>query len=324
MKHQRGIIIILLALVMVFSLACGLTGSQNNSSSSDDQNSSSSSSGGDDVLNQFSTDINTQLIRTDKKNFKADQFLARSLPIEVTFNGTENAEVIMAGALARPNYTKSRTPPDQLQIYLVLKRTLPSFLIKTNSIYVNYWDMNWTVNLLDIAGNLLGTFDTSTDSLYPNYSQAFESFRDEIPDGVEKISLVVSMTKGQIGISCFTDADLNFQFPFDVLPHSPIQIHYQIFYWNEEFAEKGVMGSLRMHVKNDLSVGLSEDLMIYLLDENGKLAGVTNFYSYVESGAIDKKWDTDYLSTTYLSAIPSQALVVFNDVEICDLIVASR
>jgi hypothetical protein len=325
MRHQRGIVLVLLALVVAFSLACGLTGSQKNGSTSEGKDSSSSSSGGDEVLDQFSTDIQTPLYRQDKKNFNAEQFLARPVPVDIQFSGDAAPEVIMKGALAIPNYYISANPPEKLHIFFVMKKIQTTFLHMDISPMVYYSDMEWTIDLLDASGLILQSVQYRPESVFPNYPQSISAYLDQIPGGVARISISAVVTQRSIGITCFTDADINFQFPYDVFPHSPIQIRYALDDMTLGAApSENVVGQLRMHIKNIHNVGLIETLKIFFLDEGNNLVGWAEWNGFMEANEIEEMWDLDYLTTSYLSTIPNSALVVFEDVEICNLIEASR
>lgn len=325
MKLHHRTVFILLAAILAFSLACGLTGSQNNDSSSSNQNASTNNGGWQKVKDQFLTDIKTELYRHDKKNFKADQFLARSVPVDIQFSGDQAPEVLMKGALAIPNYYLSANPPEKLQIFFVMKQTQPTFLHMEISPMVYYSEMEWTIDLLDASGTNLQSVQYGPDSVFPNYPQSISAYLDQIPGGVARVSISSVVTQRSIGITCFTDADINFQFPYDIFPHTPILVDYGLddLYLGDA-PQENVVGQIRMRLKNIHNIGLSENLTIFFLDEANTLVGWADWTGYMEANEIEDMWDEDSLTTNYLSAIPSSALVVFGDIDVCALIEASR
>ena len=101
-----------LAVFVILSLACNLSSAAGGGGPTSDGG--SSSSGVDPKKFVASPDL--PMIRKDKSNFNASQFVARSIPVEVTFTGDATAQVVFKGALAEPNYNVSTTPPIQLYV----------------------------------------------------------------------------------------------------------------------------------------------------------------------------------------------------------------
>ncbi len=330
MRKHHAIIFIMLALVMAFSMACGLTGSNNSLSSGEDSDagdagSSASSGNWNELKEQFTSDIQTPLYRDGKKSFKAEQFIARQVPVDIQFSGDPAPEVMLKGALAYPNYYISSNPPETLQVFFVMKQTQPMFLQMEISPMVNYADMEWTINLLDASGATLQTVQVRPDAVFPNYPQSISAYLDQVPNGVARVSITAVVTQRSIGNTCFTDEDLDFQFPYDVFPHTPILISYGLHDWFlGDAPQENVIGQMRMRVKNIHDIGLTESLKIFFLDEANTIVGFGDFNNYLDPYEVEEFYSESELYTSYLSAIPSSALVVFDDIDICNLMEATR
>jgi hypothetical protein len=333
MNPTRKVVLNIIAAVIILSLACSLgsiTGGSPPSSSNGGNPPASSSSGVD--LEAFAGGPDLPLVRSDTKNFSADQFAALSLPVTVTFSGDETADVIFKGALAEPNYNVSATPLKFLNIFVVLKKNLPTGILYQDgsSIVYDQYIQAWHVEMLDSSGNVLSTSEvTRYAPLLANVTRAVAYGVEQIPDNTSSVKVTISITKEKYGLSCVnptpsalcaTTDDLDFQMPDPIVYHTPIQISFSMDDWNETYAKKAVVGALSFQNKNPFNLTMQYYTTLLFLDDSGSLVGYWNNYYYVDPNGIDTQ---DTYADLYFSGIPTRVLV-YDRAELKDLIEATR
>ena len=320
-----------LAVFVILSLACNLSSAAGGGGPTSDGG--SSSSGVDPKKFVASPDL--PMIRKDKSNFNASQFVARSIPVEVTFTGDATAQVVFKGALAEPNYNVSTTPPIQLYVYIVLQKDAASFLYQDGEdIKTDQWVMNWQVDLLDATDNVLSTGEyKGIPNLYSNYSQAFRVYVDQIPENTSRARVTVSMKNAPTQLSCYaptptmvcaTTADLNFKVPATIVSITPVQLSLKLGNMNEKYKTNAVVGDFAFKYQNPYNKRMSYHTTLLFLDDSGSLVGYWENEMVVEPNSIyDWNQYGDLFRTSYFSAVPTRTLV-YNRTLITSLFDAAR
>lgn len=322
-----------LAVFVSLSLACNLISAAGGGAPT--SNGGSSSSGVDPEIFVASPDL--PMIRKDKSNFNASQFVARSIPVEVTFTGDATAQVVFKGALAEPNYNISATPPKKLNLYIVLQKDAPNFLYQDGEdIKTDQWVMDWQVDLLDATDNVLSTVVLGYKNftyLYSNYPQAFKGYIDQIPENTSRARVTVSMKNAPIQLSCYeptptlvcaTTADLNFKVPATMVSITPVQLSLKLGNWNETYKTKAVLGEFTFKYKNPYNKQMDYHSSLLFLDDSGSLVGYWESDIVVDPNSVyDRNQSGDFYQASYFSAVPTRTLV-FNSTLIIKLFDAAR
>jgi hypothetical protein len=266
------------------------------------------------------------------KNFSADKFLARSLPVTVVFSGAETADVLFKGAIAEPDYNISANPPKFLVIYIVLNKNTPKSILFQDGSQIGYdlWVENWLMEMLDSSGNVLSSLEEKRfGSLLANVPQAVRGDFPQIPDNASSVRVTISMSDEKYGLSCATPtpgylcattADLGFKMPDPISFHSPLQLTLSTDAVGATYTKKGVIGGIIMQYKNPLKVTMEYHSSLLLLDDSGTLVGYDDNVLYMDPNATS---DIDRFTQFYLSGIPTKALV-YDRAKLEDQIKATR
>jgi hypothetical protein len=338
MNPKKKAFLSIMAAVIVLSLACSLPnvgsiiGAGTPASSGAGAGSTPGSSSGVD-LGQFSGGTDLPLVVKGPKTFSADQFLARSLPVEVVFSGAETADVLFKGAIAEPDYNISATPPKFLVIFIVLQKNTPNSILFEDGGKIGYdnWVENWLMETLDSSGNVLSSLESERRfaPLLNNVPRAVQVNFPQIPDATSSVRVTISMSNEKYGLSCATPtpgkvcattADLGFKMPDPIAVHSPLQLTLSTDAVGATYTKKGVVGGIIMQYKNPLKVKMEYHTTLLLLDDSGTVVGYDNNVLYMEPNATS---DIDRFSQFYLSGIPTKALV-YDRAMLEDLIKATR
>jgi hypothetical protein len=289
-----------------------------------------SSSGVD--LGQFTGGPDLPMLVNGPKNYSADKFLARSLPVTVVFSGAERADVLFKGAIAEPDYNISANPPKFLVIYLVLNKNTPNSILFQDGGKIGYdlWVENWLMETLDSSGNVLSSLEEKSFApLINNVPRAVRGDFPQIPDATSSVRVTISLSDQKGGLSCATPtpgyvcattADLGFKMPNPILDYSALQWTLSTDAVGATYTKKGVVGGIIMHYKNPLKVKMEYHSSLLLLDDSGTLVGYSDDVIYLDPNATS---DRDDFTQFYLSGIPTKALV-YDRAKLEDLIEATR
>lgn len=264
------------------------------------------------------------LARSDKKSYKPEQFAARSIPVEVSFTGEATAEVLFKGALTAPNWSKSATPPEKLEVFLVFQNNdAPLIHRDGDTLYMSYWDVDLVIHLFDASGGLLASLERNPGVFEPNFPQAFRVYIDEIPGGVASVAVEAALVMGRKGAGCFAGGGEGYQLPDPMFKHSPIKIELQMDDWNEKFAQKAVVAGYNLVYQNPYNQDLAPNSIILFLDDAGALVGYMDHDVFIPAHGTYTRRNDEPWQSSYLSGVPTRALI-FDDIPLCTLYEAMK
>ena len=326
MNPNKQVLLKLMAAVIMLSLACSIS----NVGSIAGASTPASSSGVDQ--GQFTGGPDLPMVVKGPKNFSADKFLARSVPVTVVFSGAETADVLFKGAIAEPDYNISANPPKFLEIFILLNKNTPNSILFQDGGKIGYdlWVENWLTETLDSSGNVLSSQESKRfGPLLNNVPRMVQVDFPQIPDATSSVRVTISMSDEKYGLSCATPtpgyvcattADLGFKMPDPISDHSPLQLTLSIDAGGATYKKQGVVGGIIMQYKNPLKVKMEYHSTLLLLDDSGTLVGYDIDDLYLDPNATS---DIDSFTQFYLSGIPTKALV-YDRAKLEDLIKATR
>jgi len=314
MNLTRKAYVLPIIVVILASLACNIsTGGNNNNANTDSSPDSSSPQAGKIDLGKFTGDINLSLVRTDKKSFSNEEFLAHNIPVEVNFSGDETADVIFKGAITESaTYaSKSGTISWDVDIFVTLQKSSPTIIDKVdNKISLHLYTLKFKVDLLDKDGSLIPIQQNQAgDVLWPNYPQIFDLEYQNIPETTASAKVTFSIQKYSYGASPnskLTDTDLNFQMPNFLTLHTPVQYSLQLNDFTD--AQKGVVAEYHVVYKNPLNADLTYRTTLLFLDGTGALVGYAQTWIDTTANGTNDNESLGWQSF-YLAGIPTQVLI---------------
>jgi hypothetical protein len=331
MIHPRNRLVLVIPAFLIISLACTLGSFARGNPSS----SNGASSSPDLKQDQFSGGTSLPIIRQDNNQFNDGQFIARNFPLTVTFSGDIVADLVFSGAQAEPNYAISSKPPDKITLFVILEKDVPNFLQQEgNTIFADQWIMDWEVELLDFTGNPIKTIEYKKYAiLNANYPQPFRVSIDQIPVSAYNVRVVISMVHEQLPLSCVTPdpngfcataADLGFKIPAQLVLHTPVQLNLKLGATNETYAKNAVTGDFTFKLQNPFNKTMEYKTTLLFVDDSGLMAGYwEDSYSVNPNAIFDRNENGGYHQTSYISAIPTRALI-YTTAKLKDLIAAAR
>lgn len=291
---------------------------------------------GEVELDQLTNTTTPSLVRTDNKKFSADDFAARTIPVDVTFAGPVEPEVRFDGALAEPNFEEQGGATMNLRIYLVLYLPGDSLLTQgPDSIYFSSYKMKWAVELYDAGGNLLQTNQINhSSSLQPAFLHAFDAYLPAIPaatatakvavEFADELRMGASCVEPDPNLFCAEASDVGKRAPDAILAVSPVHLRIEKDNWNETYARDSALGRVNFQFSNPYSIDLPSPIITLLfVDANGELAGFLRIEYPVGPGETQGRTGTDYYTTSYFSAIPT-AVQAYTWVTVSNVIEALR
>jgi hypothetical protein len=297
MKRSPLILLVLFLLVACLNLSCSSGGAVPGQAK-------------DPSLYEFSGSDTPALVRLDKQSFKPEQFVSRSLPVEVTFTGAEAADVLLKGALAYPDFNKSGHPTDILEAILVLEKTsMPLFGQMNDNVALQSLRMNVHMDLLDANGATVVSYDNNTGTLFPGYPQYFRYYNPDVPPGVASTRITIGLEKQEVIPPYTTPESLSFQIPQPLFEQTPVQFAMQMDNWNEEYKQDAALAEFNLKFKNPYPGDIDYQPMLVFLDDTNQIVGYMELAAFLPASGVMERPEDPWQSS-YLSAIPTQVQVI--------------